>query len=147
MHVARYAESLQTLEQLGREVEIRLVDEFTLGFKGIASVANAIENGARLEAVEDLVAVAVHQQVDHRGVALGHAIQTPSRCVKDSAEDVVATGEQRAQQIRPQKSAGAQHQDRSLQAANPFFQSGVAHGVSASSLRMEDGSSPDSCRW
>ena len=97
MHVARYAESLQTLEQLGREVEIRLVYEVSLGFEGIATVADAIEDGARFETIDKFVAVIVHQQVDHHGVALGYAFQAPSRRVKDGAADVVATGEQRTQ--------------------------------------------------
>ena len=97
MHVARDAEGFQTLEQLGREVEIRFVDEVALGFEGIAAVADTIEDGARLEAIEELVAVAIHQQVDHHGVALGHAFQAPSRRVKDGAGDVIAMGEQRTQ--------------------------------------------------
>ncbi len=96
MYVARYAESRETLEQLGGQVEIRLVDEFAFGFEGIAAVADTIEDGARLEAIEQLVAIGIHQKVDDDGMALGHTLEPPRRRVKDGAGGIIPMREQRA---------------------------------------------------
>ena len=147
MHVASQSQRLQTLKQLGSEIEVRLVNEVAFGLEGIAAVAHTIENGARLQSIEELVAIGIHQKVEDHGVLLGHALQAPGRGVKDSAGHIIAKSEQGAQQVRAEEAAGAKHQDRPLQAANLLFQARVGHGVLPSSLRMEAGSRPDSCRW
>ena len=147
MDVAGDVEHCQAPKQLGRQVEVRLVDEIALGLERVAAVAHTIEDRAWLQTIEQFIAVGIHQKVDDDGVAFGHAFEAPRRGVKDGAVDILPVGKQRAQQVRPEEAAGAKHQDGALQAADLLWQARGCHGVLVSSLTMEAGSRPDSCRW
>jgi hypothetical protein len=80
------------MEQAGGQVEVGLVDQPEVGLEGVASVGDAVEDGARGDLVEDPLQVGVHQEVHHHLVAGGEILEPPGVEVGGGAVDVVPVG-------------------------------------------------------
>ena len=64
MDVAGDAACREASEQTGRETEIGLVDQLAVRLKRIGAVSDTVEHGLRADGVEQLVQVAVDEQID-----------------------------------------------------------------------------------
>ncbi len=79
-------------------------------------------------------------------MAVGHALESPSGCMKDGPLNVVPMGKQGAKQVRSEETTGAEDQHGALKAANLLSQGGLCHDVTLDSLRIEGRSRPHICR-
>ena len=147
MHVASDPHALQSLEQLGREIEVGLVDQLTVRFKRIGSICHTIEHGSRGGSLQDVVQVRINQEIRCDNVLVGNPGEAPGRGVKGRANHVVALPEQQVEKVGSNESAGPENQDRALKLPDLRLQFLVCHHCFSSNASMDCGSSPHSFRW
>src|SRR5581483_2674308 len=110
MNVAGDLARLQPTQKPGGQIEIGLIDERAVGLEGVGSVGDAVEEGARADFVEQVIQVAVHQQVYGADVLFRQAVQSPGGQVRRRPDHVFAAGEQHPQQVRADEATAGENE-------------------------------------
>ncbi len=155
MDVAMHRPAAQFLDQAGGEIDVSAIDQCHIGFERVGTVGDTVEHGARLHGVEQLGQVVFDQQVAGDDALGRNAFEPPGGRGRGGAEHVGAMAQQDLQQVGADEAAGAEYQDRPLQAGrlvgDAFQTDQRVHYSAASRMRipapMLSASSPFSRRW